>query len=51
MDDEKIGLVPLPSKPKIVMKSPKESMELHEIQRKIVMIRRFQYGKRNFKNC
>ena len=47
MDDDKIGLVPLPSKPKIVMKSPKESMELHEIQRKIVMIRRFQYGKRN----
>ena len=48
IDDDKIGLVPLPSKPRIVMTSPKESIDLHEIQRKIVMIRRFQYGKRNF---
>ena len=47
IDDERIGLVPIPSKPRLVMKSPDENHKLYEIQRKIVMIRRFQYGKRN----
>ena len=46
-DDERIGLIPIPSKPRIIMKSPDENHNLYEIQRKIVMIRRFQYGKRN----
>ena len=46
-DDDKIGLIPIPSKPRIIMKSPDEKHKLYEIQRKIVMIRRFQYGKRN----
>ena len=46
--DDKIGLVPIPSKPRVIMKSPEENMKLYEIQRRIVMVRRFQYGKRNF---
>ena len=45
IDDDKIGLLPLPSKPKVIMKSDEEKNNLYEIQRKIVMIRRFQYGK------
>ena len=47
IDDDRIGLVPIPSKPRIIMKSPDEKNKLYEIQRKIVMIRRFQYGKKN----
>ena len=45
--DDRIGLVPIPSKPLRIMKSEDENHNLYEIQRKIVMIRRFQYGKRN----
>ena len=46
--DYKFGLVPIPSKPRVIMKSPEENTKLYEIQRRIVMVRRFQYGKRNF---
>ena len=46
-DDDRIGLVPIPSKPRVIMKTPDENHNLYEIQRKIVMIRRFQYGKKN----
>ena len=46
--DDKFGLVPIPSKPRVIMKSPDENIKLYEIQRRIVMIRRYQYGKRNF---
>ena len=46
--DDRIGLVPIPSKPRVIMKSPEENTNLYEIQRRIVMIRRYQYGKRNF---
>ena len=46
--DDKIGLVPIPSKPRLIMKSPDERHKLYEMQRKIVMIRRFQYGQKNF---
>ena len=47
IDDDRIGLLPIPSKPKIIMKSKDEKNRLYEIQRKVVMMRRFQYGKRN----
>ena len=46
--DYKFGLVPIPSKPRVIMKSPEENTKLYEIQRRIVMVRRYQYGKRNF---
>ena len=46
IDDERIGLLPIPSKPAIIMKSKDENNNLYEIQRKIVMMRRFQYGKK-----
>ena len=46
IDDDRIGLLPIPSKPKIIMKSIDENNKLYEMQRKIVMMRRFQYGKK-----
>ena len=46
IDDERIGLLPIPSKPKIIMKTKDEKNKLYEIQRKVVMMRRFQYGKK-----
>ena len=46
VDDERIGLLPIPSKPKLIMKSKDEKNNLYEIQRQIVMMRRFQYGKK-----
>ena len=45
VDDDKIGLLPIPSKPKLIMKTKDENNRLYEIQRKVVMMRRFQYGK------
>ena len=45
IDDERIGLLPIPSKPRLIMKSKDENNRLYEIQRKVVMMRRFQYGK------
>ena len=44
IDDERIGLLPIPSKPKIIMKTKDENNRLYEIQRKVVMMRRFQYA-------
>ena len=46
IDDDRIGLLPIPSKPKLTMKSKDENNRLYEIQRKVVMMRRFQYGKK-----
>lgn len=46
IDDDRIGLLPIPTKPKIIMKSKDENNKLYEMQRKIVMMRRFQYGKK-----
>ena len=46
IDDDKIGLLPIPSKPKIILKSKEEKTTLYEMQRKVVMMRRFQYGKK-----
>jgi hypothetical protein len=47
IDDDRIGLLPIPSKPRLIMKSKDENNRLYEIQRKVVMMRRFQYGKHN----
>ena len=47
LDDDRIGLLPIPSKPRLIMKSKDENNRLYEIQRKVVMMRRFQYGKHN----
>ena len=46
IDDNRIGLLPIPSKPKLTMKSKDENNNLYEMQRKIVMMRRYQYGKK-----
>ena len=45
IDDNRIGLLPIPSKPKLIMKTKDENNNLYEMQRKIVMMRRYQYGK------
>lgn len=46
IDDERIGLLPIPSKPTLIMKTKDENNRLYEMQRKIVMMRRFQYGQK-----
>jgi hypothetical protein len=46
IDDDRIGLLPIPSKPRLIMKSKDENNKLYEMQRKIVMMRRYQYGKK-----
>ena len=51
IDDDRIGLLPIPSKPKVIMKSKEENNNLYEMQRKIVMMRRYQYGKKNLRGA
>jgi len=51
LDDDQIGLLPIPSKPVLSLKSKDENNRLYEIQRKVVMMRRFQYGKKNPKGA
>ena len=47
INKNKIGLIPVPSKSGSKI-NQKEKKNLYELQRSIVMIRRFQYNKRNF---
>ena len=44
IDNKRIGLLPIPSKPKLILKTKEEKNKLYELQRKIVMMRRYQYG-------
>ena len=45
LDDKKIGLIPLPTKSKKKIKSNSDKQRLYDLQRSIVMMRRFQYNK------
>lgn len=44
IDDKKSGLIPVPNKSRKKIKSQKEEKELYELQRSIVMIRRYMYN-------
>ena len=45
VDDKKIGLIPVPLKVKKKIKTHEEHKQLYDLQRSIVMMRRFQYNK------
>ena len=44
LDDKKSGLIPVPNKSRKKIKSAEEEKELYELQRSIVMIRRYMYN-------
>ena len=50
LDDKKIGLIPLPTKSKKKIKSNSDKQRLYDLQRSIVMMRRFQYNKQYLNN-
>jgi len=50
LDDKKIGLIPLPTKSKKKIKTVSDKQKLYDLQRSIVMMRRFQYNKHFLNN-
>lgn len=50
IDDSKIGLIPVPLKKKKKIKTIEEHKQLYDLQRSIVMMRRFQYNRKYSQN-